>query len=147
MLGRSAIGQWYYVRDDQGVEGFVYIDRLEWSGDYEALPVKTPTAAPTATPTSRTPLSPLGMDLWDLPGTERCEGGVWYKSVFIQGHGGNEVYTYYWNGERLAGPTNQSYSFEVHSTGGAIIGTGKVSSGDGQQIERDLYIRAPACTN
>ena len=87
------------------------------------------------------------MDLWDLPDTEKCEGGVWYKSVFIQGHGGNGVYTYYWNGEKLVGPTGERYTFEVHSTGGAIIGTGKVISGDGQQIERDLYVRAPACAN
>ena len=83
------------------------------------------------------------MDLWDMSG--RCSGGTWYKTVFIEGHGGNGVYTYYWNGERVAGPTRESYTFEVHSTGGAIIGTGKVVSGDGQVVERELFIRAPDC--
>jgi outer membrane protein assembly factor BamD (BamD/ComL family) len=150
VLGRSAVGRWYYVRDDQGVEGFVYIDRLEWPGDYEALPTKTPiatsraTAAPRATPIPRTPSSPLAMDLWDLSGTEKCDGDIWLKSVFIQGHGGNGVYTYYWNGEKLVGPTGESHTFELHSTGGAIVGTGKVVSGDGQ-VERELYIRKPDC--
>jgi hypothetical protein len=84
------------------------------------------------------------MNLWDLPdGT--CSGGVWYKSVFIQGLDGNGIYTYYWNGEKVAGPTSDPYTFEVHSTGGAIIGTGKVVSGDGQQIESKLYVREPDC--
>jgi len=147
VLGRSAVGEWYYVRDDQGVEGFVYVGRFEWPGDYESLPVKGPVSVTPATRVSSTPQTLLQMDLWDLPDTEKCEGGVWYKSVFIQGHGGNGVYTYYWNGEKLVGPTGERYTFEVHSTGGAIIGTGKVVSGDGQQIERDLYVRAPACAN
>jgi len=147
VVGRSAVGQWYYVRDDQGVEGFVYIDRLEWSGDYESLPVKGSIPLTPATRASPTSQIPLVMDLWDLPGTEDCDGGVWLKSVFIQGHGANGIYTYYWNGQRLVGPTDQAHTFQVRSTGGAIIGTGKVISGDGQQIERDLYVRAPACAN
>jgi len=146
VLGRSAVGQWYYVRDDQGVEGFVYVGRFEWPGDYESLPVKGSISVTPATRVSPTSQTPLEMDLWDLPGTERCDGGVWYKSVFIQGHGGNGVYTYYWNGEKLVGPTGERHTFEVHSTGGAMIGTGKVASGDGQQVEIKLYIRAPDCT-
>jgi len=85
------------------------------------------------------------MDLWDLPGTEDCDGGVWVKSVFIQGHGGNGVYTYYWNGQRLVGPTNQAHTFQVRSTGGAIIGTGRTVSGDGQEVARDLFIKEPDC--
>jgi tRNA A-37 threonylcarbamoyl transferase component Bud32/tetratricopeptide (TPR) repeat protein len=146
VLGRSEVGQWFYVRDDQGVEGFVYKLRFDWPGDYESLPViaspVTPVPGPY-TPPSGPPYPLLQMDLWDISG--RCSGGVWYKSVYIQGHGGNGVYTYYWNGERVAGPTGESYAFEVHSTGGAMIGTGKVVSGDGQVVERKLYIRPPDC--
>ena len=67
-------------------------------------------------------------------------------SVFIEGHGGNGVYTYYWNDERVAGPlTNASYTFQVHSAGGALPGEGAVVSGDGQRAEQELYIPAPSC--
>jgi hypothetical protein len=63
-----------------------------------------------------------------------------------RGTGANGVYTYYWNGEKLAGPlTNEGYAFNVHSVGGAIIGTGKVVSGDGQEAEKALFIRVPDC--
>ncbi|HUW13020.1 MAG TPA: SH3 domain-containing protein, partial [Anaerolineae bacterium] len=145
VLGRSAYGRWFYVRDDQGVEGFVYAPRFDWPGDYKSLPV-VPSGVPvpaTRTPPPEPSYPALEMDLWDLSG--RCSGGKWYKSVYFQGHGGNGVYTYYWNGERVAGPTSEDYSFEVESTDGAHIGTGKVVSGDGQVVERDLYIRAPDC--
>jgi hypothetical protein len=145
VLGRSAVGQWFYVRDDRGVEGFVYAPRFDWPGDYKSLPVVPPgTPKPsTYTPPSGPPYPPLKMDLWDISG--RCSGSTWYKSVYIQGHGGNGIYTYYWNGEKVAGPISEGYTFEVHSTGGAMIGTGKVVSGDGQEVERELYIRAPDC--
>jgi len=146
VLGRSAYGQWFYIRNDQGIEGFVYAPRFEWSGDYDSLPVKSPITGPSVpTPTRETSGSTLRMDLWDMSG--RCSGGTWYKTVYIEGHGGNGVYTYYWNGERIAGPTSGSHVFEVHSTGGAIIGTGKVVSGDGQTIEEELFIREPDCAN
>jgi serine/threonine protein kinase len=145
VLGRSTVGQWFYVRDDQGVEGFVYAPRFDWPGDYESLPV-VPSGVPvpvTYTPPSGPPYPALEMDLWDMSG--RCSGGKWYKSVYIQGRGGNGVYTYYWNGEKVAGPIATDYTFEVESTGGAHIGTGKVVSGNGQVVERNLYIRAPDC--
>jgi hypothetical protein len=145
VLGRSVVGEWFYVRDDQGVEGFVYAPRFDWPGDYESLPV-VPSGKPEPgpyTPPSGPPYPALEMDLWDISG--RCSAGKWYKTVYIQGHGGNGVYTYYWNGKKVAGPTSEDYSFEVESTGGAMIGTGKVVSGDGQEIERKLYIRPPDC--
>ena len=150
MEGRSAIGEWFYVRDDQGVEGFAYAPRFEWTGDYESLPVKqtTVTPAPTSTsPSTGTPYPLLTMDLWDIVGTEYCSRGVWYKSVYIQGHGGDGVYTYYWNGEQLTDPTGEGFTFEVHGAGGPIIGTGKIVSGDGQEVSRDLFIAEPDCGN
>jgi hypothetical protein len=148
VLGRSVVGQWFYVRDDQGIEGFVYAPWFDWSGDFGSLPVKESTVTttpPTATPTTATPPPPLEIELWDIGGTEWCSETMWYKSVFIQGRGGNGVYTYYWNGERLAGPTSESYTFEMHTTGGAMVGTGKVVSGDGQEVEQGLRITVPAC--
>ena len=147
VLARSAVGEWFYIRDDQGVEGFVYAPRFEWSGDYESLPVKeSPSYTRTPRPTTVTSGGELTMDLWDLPDTARCHGGAWYKNVYIEGHGGDGTYTYYWNGEKLAGPISTSYTFEVHSTAGAVIGTGKVVSGDGQEVERELYIKGIGCS-
>jgi hypothetical protein len=146
VLGRSAYGRWFYVRDDRGVKGFVYAPRFDWSGDYESLPVIVPSVTPVPaadTPPPEPSYSALEMDLWDISG--RCSGGKWYKSVYIQGRGGNGVYIYYWNGEKVAGPTGEDYSFEVSGTDGAMIGTGKVVSGDGQVVERKLYIRPPDC--
>ncbi len=147
VLGRSAHGEWFYVRDDQDVEGFAYAPLFDWAGDFESLPVKTPTTTPPpATPTPTTPYPPLEIDLWHLPWTGKCEGGGWYMSVYIQGRGGDGVYTYYWNGEKVAGPlANEDYTFEVYSVGETIVGTGKVVSGDGQAIEKDLLIPAPDC--
>ena len=69
-------------------------------------------------------------------------------SVYIQGLGSDGVYTYYWNGEKVAGPlTNEGYTFEISAVGATIIGTGKVVSGDGQAVEKDLFISAPDCAN
>jgi hypothetical protein len=87
------------------------------------------------------------MDLWDLDGTESCSSAMWCKSVYIAGRGGDGVYTYFWNGEPVAGSLNEGYSFEVHSVDAAIIGTGKVISGDGQEVERALHIPVPSCFN
>ena len=152
VLGRSAYGQWFYVRDDRGVEGFAYALRFAWDGDYESLP-KVPArwtpsspSTPTYTPTLLTPTT-LTIDLWQLPSTGRCEGGWWYMSVYIRGQGGDGVYTYYWNGERKAGPLSKEYTFELCNPGGAIVGTGKVVSGDGQVAEKNLYIGAPDCSD
>ena len=147
--GRSASGSWFYVSDAQSVKGFAYADRFEWSGDIDALPVKAPSV--TTMPVTRTPTPggtyiTLSIDLWQLAGTERCDVGRWYQSVWIQGQGGDGVYTYYWNDEQIAGPlTNQGYTFEVRNASGALIGTGRIISGDGQVIEASLYIPEPAC--
>ncbi|MBN1812114.1 MAG: protein kinase [Anaerolineae bacterium] len=144
ILGRSAYGRWFYVRNARGVEGFAYRDRFKWSGQFESLPIKTPISPPPVAPPASGITQPLEMDLWDLP-DGRCSGGVWYRRVYIAGHGGDGAYTYYWKGEKLAGPTGEGYTFEVHSTGGALIGAGRVDSGDGQKVERDLYISPPSC--
>ncbi len=146
VLGRSAAGEWYYIRNAQNVEGFAHAPRFQWSGNYDSLPVKQPLeAVPSPTPTSGgTIIGDLTMDLWPLDG--RCEaGGVWFRSISIAGHGGDGTYTYYWNAEKVGGPMAGGHGFEVRSVGGAIIGKGKVVSGDGQSVERNLYIEPPAC--
>ncbi len=145
VLGRSQYGNWFYVRDDQGVEGFTYVPRYEWSGDYEALPIvpSTITPVPVTPPPPGTPHPLLTIDLWHLPWTADCKA-EWTMSVFIAGHGGNGVYTYYWDDQVVAGPlTNEGHTFEVHGSGSTLIGTGRVVSGDGQVAEKALLIPAP----
>lgn len=155
ILGRSAYGRWLYIRNDQGVEGYVYEPRFAWTGEYESLPIVTSTVSPSIPrPPSSAPCQPsasppypiLEMDVWDLPGTERCEGGVWYKRVYLAGRGGDGCYTYYWEGTKLAGPIAGSVTFEVHSAGGAVIGKARVESGDGQSVERNFYISGVNCS-
>jgi len=152
VLGRSAAGRWFYVRNSSGVEGFAYAPRFDWSGDFEALPVKEakePVVLPTPIPsTVPSPVPLLEMDLWVLPGLARCDRINWYQTVYIAGRGGNGVYTYYWNGEKMAGPTGESYTFELYrATSNAIIGIGKVVSGDGQVVEKKLHVPVPDCFN
>jgi tetratricopeptide (TPR) repeat protein len=153
VLGRSASGGWFYVRDEQGVEGFAHAPRFGWEGDFEALPVLesdfTPLPPVVNTPTPTSPpggYPPLSIDFWQLPGTERCDAQAWRQSVWIQGQGGDGTYTYYRDGELLAGPlSNEGYSFEIGSAAGALIITGKVVSGDGQQAQREIYVPEPTC--
>jgi len=148
VLGRSRYGKWFYVRAGQGLEGFVYAPRFDWKGSYDSLPVKESGDAttPVTTPsTTLTPYPPLEIQLWDIAGTEQCSDAMWSKLVYINGRGGDGVYTYYWNDELLAGPTNGSYTHKMHTTGGAIVGTGKVVSGDGQVAGKELWITVPAC--
>ncbi|MBN1935852.1 MAG: PD40 domain-containing protein [Anaerolineae bacterium] len=57
VLGRSEYGNWLYVRNAAGVEGFADGKRFDWDGDFEALPTPgwpacpTPSGSPTPTPT------------------------------------------------------------------------------------------------
>jgi tetratricopeptide (TPR) repeat protein len=151
VLGRSASGGWFYVRDDQGAQGFAYASRFEWPGDFESLPIQDavgtpPPVTPSPRPTSEGSYPPLTMDFWQLDGTQWCAESAWHQSVWIRGQGGDGVYTYYRDGELLAGPlSNEGYSFEVSSASGAIILKGRVVSGDGQAVEMDLYVPEPDC--
>ena len=64
----------------------------------------------------------------------------------MEGNGGNGRYTYYWNNQKVGGPTSEGFGFEVSSPdGAAVIGTGKIVSGDGQVIEKELFISDFSC--
>ena len=159
ILGRSSYGDWYYIENEEGVEGFVYAPRIEWSGDFESLPVEQPIAtvppAPTATPTGAPttaatapaagPYPPLELELWPLGG--HCEGGVSYREVYMGARGGDGTFMYYWNDELKCGPVvNESCVFEVRSTSGPVAGAGKVVSGDGQEVTKGLFVRPADCS-
>ncbi|MCB8925030.1 MAG: protein kinase [Ardenticatenaceae bacterium] len=151
VLGRSEHGDWFYVQNADGQEGFVYGPRLEWAGDFASLTiVNGATAVNTTSSTTTSSCSgsacpTLAMNLYPLPGT-RCEGTMKYRTVFIQGTGGNGRYTYYWNGQKVGGPISDGFAFDVSSSdGSAVIGMGKVVSGDGQAIEKELYVGDFSC--
>ncbi len=148
VLGRSAIGQWFYVRNAQNLEGFAYAPRFQWSGDFNALPIKQPLeTVPSPTPTlGGTTNGNLEIDIWPLDGQCVASGG-WDRMVYIAGRGGNGIYTYYWNGEKVGGPMREGTGFTVHGGNAAVIGTGRVVSGDGQVIEKVLYIPSIDCGN
>jgi hypothetical protein len=141
---------WFYVRNSKGVEGFVSASRLEWSGDMQLLPDKqfvymtlrpTETVTPTAVPGSG---GALWMDLWPLDNIRRCEGDKWYKGMYIEGHGGNGVYTYYWDKQAVACLSlTPGCTFEVSNVVGLFFGTFKVVSGDGQQVEQTVIVSPP----
>ena len=140
---------WFYVRNSKGVEGFVAASRLEWSGDMQSLPDKPFVYKPPTlqTPTVQAPPGPyeaLWMDLWPLDNIKRCEGGKWYKGMYIEGHGGNRVYTYYWDGQTVTCLSlTPGCTFEVSNVAGSFFGTFKVVSGDGQQVEQTVSVSAP----
>lgn len=149
LLGRSANNNWLYVRTAENITGYISAARIEWAGDIETLAVQETAVfvpTPTSIATSPVTVTSLELDLWVLPNTVRCQGQGWQQTVFIQGRGGNNTYTYFWNDEQMAGPlSNQSFTFDVSSGGGAIAGIGKVVSGDGQTVSQDLFIPRPTC--
>nr|MBP6469198.1 hypothetical protein [Chloroflexota bacterium] len=149
ILGRSEIRNWLFVGNGD-VAGFIFQPLVQWDGNVASLPVFTYTdAAPdaNATPGSNggNPVTGLRLDLWPLPDTVQCSSGKWSQRVYMQGQGGNGRYRYYWQDQFLTGPTGASHTFTVTSTGGAIVGTGRVVSEDGQSVERGLFIPIPKC--
>ena len=142
VLGRSGTA-WFYVQA-KGVEGFVSANRVTWSGDMQSLPDRLFNYVPL-TPTLRTPGPVAGgkleLDVW--PTTANCKAKPATISIYMEGHGGNGVYTYYWNGERKGGPTSSGISFDITFEGAQTIGKAKIVSGDGLIIERDLLVSSP----
>lgn len=148
ILGRSEDGKWFFVGDGE-TAGFVFGERVQWRGDSESLPVFTHSnaadSAPKNTPIPAADLTELTFDLWELPETAVCTTTGWEQDIFFAGHGGNGVYAYYWNSNLIKGPTNSSTIFRLVSTGGDIVGLGKVESGGGRWVEKPLVIAAPNC--
>ena len=145
VLGRSETGNWFYVQTQAGQEGFVYGPRLAWSGNFEALNVVAGSTAAVNSEGSNANCNgaacpTLTLTMYPLPGT-RCDGVSKYRTVFLLGEGGNGRYTYYWNGQKVAGSMNEGFGFEVSSPdGAAVIGVGRVVSGDGQSAENELFV-------
>ncbi|MBL1129695.1 MAG: serine/threonine protein kinase [Chloroflexi bacterium] len=155
VMGRSENGEWLFVENSEGAQGFVHAPRLDWAGQTDTLPVietvvtTIPLSALSPTPTMTCqpggcPL--LSLDIYPI-NTPRCENNIYYRTVFMLGHGGNGRYTYYWNGQKMAGPLlNNGFGFEVSSPDQSpVIGIGKIVSGDGQAVEKELFVSDFGC--
>ncbi len=110
--------------------------RLEWKqvGATAAAP------APSVSKAS----GPLRLDAW--PVGSYCTGGGWVAKVFVEGFGGDGIYTYSWERHVQGGPTPNSMVFEVKSAsrGIAIVGEVSVSSA-GQTVKVGRHIPPPKC--
>lgn len=156
VTGRWNNRSWLYIKDTSGDEGFVAARLFDFPSAKildlpQIQPDPTCVNTVTGTPTSiiivtGTPAAVLTLDLWTVS-DGHCQSGFWFKDVFMQGHGGNGSYTYFWNSVKQGGPTGNSINFEVQGSGGPIIGTGRVESGDGQVVETDLFVTAVDCTS
>jgi hypothetical protein len=143
---------WVYVSTVSGAAtGWMQITDLETRRELDTLPQVTP--VPTWTPApaaSSTPTAPsceggaLWIDAWPV-GNGVCTASGWTASVFVAGHGGNCLYTYYWEGEIVAGPQAGSTTFTVDIGGlGALVGSVSVSSGS-ETVKASVYQDAPDC--
>jgi hypothetical protein len=67
-------------------------------------------------------------------------------TIFVEGLGGDCVYTYAWEGEVKGGPISTSMTFDVPSSGfgSAIVGTASVTSA-GATVSADVFVPAPDC--
>jgi len=129
-----------------------------------ATPVP-PTATPvpptvTRVPPTATPVPPtataiprpvggfpeLALDAWELPGQEFCQGGQGYRAIFMEGHGGSGLYTYYWNDEPVSEPLfNQSFTYQAKVGAGSSQGQAKVISNDNKIAIVILFLPGHSC--
>ena len=148
ILGQNSTGRWLYIRDNAGNEGFVWGELFEYPSDLD-LPVVNSTSSGnpsiTVTPGGDVTGGTLTADVTYFDGS--CTNDVWTRPVFMEARGGGGNYSYYWNDELKAGPINTNVTFDVSSANGAIIGKARVTSGDGQSFEEELYLPPVDCNN
>ncbi len=157
--GRQVIDSWYPMRgyrsatiDLAGGTHTVRVEYFERTGRAQirvswkwvsAAPT-TPVATPAPLPRECVP-GPLRLDAWPV-GSVCDPSGGWVATIFVEGHGGDCLYTYSWENQVKGGPTPNSMTFEVRSAsrGIAIVGEAAVTSA-GQTAEVELHVRAPRC--
>jgi len=128
------------------------------------LPSPSPTIAPSRTATAMPPTAvpptataiprPVGgfpalsLDAWELPGQEFCQAAQGYRAIFMEGHGGDGLYSYYWNDEPISEPLyQQSFTYQAPVGGGSSQGQIKVVSGDGKIAIVILFLKGLECPN
>ncbi len=149
VLGQSANGSWLYIQTEDNEEGFVDANRFVMPDvDQSELAIITPPANTLQSPTAVTGnFPPLEMVKYPLPGTGSCDGNNWTVQIYVEGIGGNEVYTYYWNDAVQAKNKTGGYAFIISGMDNNTIGSVQVDSGDGQSISEELFVPKPSCNN
>lgn len=129
------------------VEYFERTGRAQVSLTWKQVGVAGTPPAPAPTPPAPVTKAggPLQLDAWTV-GSYCTTPGGWVAQIFVEGRGGDGLYTYTWEGQKQAGPTPDSMVFEVKSAsrGIAIVGEAAVNSA-GQVAKVDLFVPAPKC--
>jgi hypothetical protein len=114
---------------------------LVWRQIGAFAPVPTPSTVGPPAPSAG---GPLKLNAWSVG--SYCSGGGWVAQIFVEGQGGDGLYTYLWEGQVKGGPTPKSMVFEVKSASKdiAIVGQAAVISG-GQTVKVGLYVKHPNC--
>ncbi len=136
----------------EGRYGFLHFTEVTTAGvtfdwkTFEVASAKAPPPLPGAEPPAQAATPPpdcqggeLWFDVWPVATSCEAATGPWTATIFVEGHGGDCMYTYTWQDEVLAGPMAGSMTFDVHSEGGKIIGTASVTSG-GVTVKGPVYI-------
>ena len=148
---------WVHVRTADGATGWTQAENLSTQRKLDTLPEVT--TIPTLTPAplaSSTPVSPppstatpcaggaLRLDAWSVG--KSCTSSGWTANIFVEGHGGNCLYTYAWENQIQGGPMTSSMTFEVHSAGfgASIVGRASATSA-GETVGVSLLIQPPSC--
>lgn len=134
---------WVYVSTADGEStGWIQVAELELNRELSELPEVTPRPTLTPTPVGECTEGPLELDAWEVD--KNRTNDTWTAAIFAEGHGGDCVYTYAWNGEVQGESMTTSMTFNVTGQGNApLIGTVSVTSG-GETVERELFIRPPS---
>jgi hypothetical protein len=101
-----------------------------------------PTTALTQTPSAGCESGPLWLAAWPVEKVNTEDG--WKVTIFVEGHGGDCLYTYSWEGQVVSEPISGSLTFEVSQTDphAVIFGTASVASA-GEVDEVGLFIKPP----
>ncbi len=148
VIVQAHYGDWLQVRTDGNVTGWVYQPGwFEIAGDISVLPTAIPPqlALSTSTVASTCAGGELTLTLYSDPGSEQCvPGGRWSVNLHFIAHGGNCVYTFFWEGLSVAGPTTANeYIYTVTWGNAALVGTGAVESG-GVTVRQELFVPKPS---
>ncbi len=145
-----SFSKWVYVRTVDGAStGWIQTLDLKNDREFRGLPQVIPLSTLTLTshtspltPTLSTECAggPLGLNSWDVSKVRTDHG--WTATIFVEGYGGDCVYTYGWEGEIKGGPMSGSTTFEVSvkDCASAIVGTVSVTSA-GETVKVGLHIR------
>lgn len=142
IIGRApeSFGEWFYVKADNGIEGYAYAPYFDWDGEVEILPTVRPTVT-VIPPTSAVPVQ-IERVWW----TSRCVSGGWEGVFDVKVRGGTGQYTFYWDDILVEAEPKPSESgaYIVVRPGveGMIVGTIRVLSG-GQEDSMQTSAKRP----